>query len=70
MFAFSVECQDTERYILQDSGRYAHSAEYLRGVASAADFEEVSLTDGVLHLECGEPVQGYLALFRSGASST
>lgn len=51
-------------YRLQGSGRYAHSAAYLRAVAAQVDFELAELSGIEVRLENEQPVQGWLALLR------
>jgi predicted TPR repeat methyltransferase len=75
LFAFSAEAVESAPgatapqrpdagYRLQSSGRYAHSAAYLRGVAAQAGFELAEVSGVEVRLENGQPVQGWLALLR------
>jgi len=74
LFAFSVESlealtargspTDSRDYQLNATGRYAHSVAYLARMASDSGFEILSTTDTQSRLDKGNPVQGYLALWR------
>jgi predicted TPR repeat methyltransferase len=64
IFAFSVERFDGPDFILQASGRYAHSAAYLRAVARLAGLDEVSLDERPLRLEGNSRVRGHVGVFR------
>ncbi len=60
--AFSVEATETESYILNESGRYKHSAAYLRHVVEEAGFSILALDDDSLRTEYGVPVEGLILL--------
>jgi predicted TPR repeat methyltransferase len=64
LLAVSVELRDEPGYALRPSGRYAHSAAYLRATASAVGLEEVATRACDLRLELGKPLAGYVAVFR------
>jgi predicted TPR repeat methyltransferase len=73
LFAFSIECLDpsTQQPAGTDSdcqltstGRYVHSAAYVRRLAAANDFECVSFVDTCVRLEKGQPVPGQIAVLR------
>lgn len=65
LFAFSVEADETrEDYVLRPSGRYGHSAAYIRTLAEKHGQQEVSMREVVLRKEAGIPMQGYLFVFR------
>lgn len=64
MFAFSVERLEADGpFRLARSGRYAHSAAYLRGLASAHGLVEWKIEETVIRKEAGEPVPGLHAAF-------
>jgi len=64
LFAFSVErLEGEEPYRLARSGRYAHSAAYLRSLAAAHGLVEWKLADSVIRKEAGQPVTGLIAGF-------
>lgn len=65
LFAFSVESDDrAEGYVLRKTDRYAHSATYIRKLADAAGFKEVSRDEVVLRKHKGAPVTGYIFVYR------
>jgi len=70
LFAFSVERVDGPDYVLQASGRYAHSAGYLRDLARLAGLDEVSLDERPLRLEGSSVVRGYVGVFRQTQPKT
>jgi predicted TPR repeat methyltransferase len=49
-------------FVLDDSGRYSHSEEYVRGVLSRAGFEVRSVEDMVLRMEFFHPVNGFVVV--------
>lgn len=67
LFLFSVEClaEDDERaFTLRDSGRYAHGAGYLRGLAEAHGFSIAAWEQLDLRRERHGPVAGWVIGFR------
>ncbi len=62
LFGFSVEPSQGADYELRSTGRYAHSAEYLRRLCAEAGFREIALEPTVLRRDKGEPLQGLLVL--------
>jgi predicted TPR repeat methyltransferase len=54
--------EENDGYRLQASGRYAHSADYLRTLARASGFGDVHLSPTEIRLERGNPVSGWLAI--------
>lgn len=65
LFAFSVEADESQKdYVLRQSGRYGHSADYIRRLAERHGQQEVSMREVVLRKEAGIPMQGYLFVFR------
>jgi predicted TPR repeat methyltransferase len=64
LFAFSAErCAEGE-YTLNKSGRYSHSEDYIRRVASTAGFETLCAEAAILRHEKGTPVEGFIAVLR------
>lgn len=64
LFALSVEKLDGEaRFHLARSGRYAHSAAYLRSLAADNGLVEWRIEESAIRKEGGEPVIGLLAAF-------
>ncbi len=67
LFAFSVERLDGEgEYRLARSGRYAHSAAYLRALAARHGLAEWKMEETVIRKEANEPVAGLHAAFAKG----
>ncbi len=62
--AFSVErlVASTEPFLLQESGRFAHSPVYVREQLEASGFRLVETEETVLRKEGGEDVQGLLVV--------
>lgn len=59
--AFTVESGDAP-VTLRESRRFAHSRAYLLEVLTAAGFTRITLTDAVLRLDRGAPIQGFTVL--------
>ncbi len=64
LLAFTVEWRRAPRYKLTVTGRYAHSAAYVRACAKSAGFQEVSGAGADLRRELGKPVLGYVSIMR------
>ncbi len=67
---FSVEAQPPDAGLphrLQSSGRYAHTAAYLKQALTEARFEAITLEPVDLRMEAGEPVRGWVARARRAA---
>jgi predicted TPR repeat methyltransferase len=62
-FAFSTESWGGETYLLQPSGRFAHSPSYVRAVAERA-FSEQDCIETMIRLEANVPTNGNLFVFR------
>ena len=62
LFAFSVETHDQPGVRLQETLRYAHSAEHVRGAIAAAGLRLLELTEASTRSEKGEPVRGLIAV--------
>lgn len=56
LFALSIERIDGPGYVLQPSGRFAHSLDHLK--AAAADFVILETQESTIRLEAGRPVPG------------
>jgi predicted TPR repeat methyltransferase len=67
MLVFSVEVDEgTRSYVLRQTRRYAHSLEYIRGLAKDNGFGEVSIRREVLRTEHGQAVEGWIVVLRAG----
>ncbi len=63
-FAFTVERGNEEDWRLQDSGRYAHGAAYLRRLAAAHGLEVMLLDEVSTREDRGAPVPGLVCVLR------
>lgn len=67
MFAFSVESvTDVKDYVLEPTGRYKHSDNYLRQLARNNEMTELHFDSQVIRFEKQQPVSGYLCVFGVG----
>jgi len=64
---FTVEKGEGASFNLTDSGRYSHSEQHIRSVASKAELEVLAIEEGFLRQEYGEPVSGLITLLRKPA---
>ncbi|OHE58522.1 MAG: hypothetical protein A2X71_02315 [Thiobacillus sp. GWE1_62_9] len=66
LFAFTVEAtkDETEDYVLQPTGRYAHSMRYLNELAQTFELEVKIQRDAVLRIDRGNPINGYTVVMR------
>jgi predicted TPR repeat methyltransferase len=65
LFAFSVEAEETgPDYALRPSGRYGHSAAYIRRLAEQHGFAGMSGCHVTLRKEAGVPMPGNLFVFK------
>jgi predicted TPR repeat methyltransferase len=62
LFAFSVETHDRPDARLQETLRYAHGADHVRGAIAAAGLRLLELSDASTRSEKGEPVRGLIAV--------
>jgi len=63
LFALSIELAEGNGFILQPSGRFAHSLNHLK--SAAADFVILETIESTIRLEAGRPVPGlYIVLQR------
>lgn len=60
---FSLEAREGGGFKLTESGRYAHSRDYVREVAAAAGLTERGVSQVTARLEYGEPVKGDIWVF-------
>jgi predicted TPR repeat methyltransferase len=56
LFALSIERAEGSSFILQPSGRFAHSLDHLKH--AAADFVILETQESTIRLEAGRPVPG------------
>lgn len=61
---FTVEKGEQPPFKLMDSGRYSHTEQHILAVAAAANLEVVSIKEGFLRKEYGEPVMGLIVALR------
>jgi predicted TPR repeat methyltransferase len=73
VLAFTVECAEdipaaagSTDYWLGPSGRYAHYADYIRGLASRGGFALKQMQKIRLRLENRQPMMGWLVILRAG----
>lgn len=65
LLAFSVEASDdSEAYVLRQTGRYAHATGYIKSLAAASGFEEIMRRAVFLRQEAGRKMAGYIFLLR------
>lgn len=66
LFAFTVEAAKDEAadYVLQSTGRYAHSIHYLNELAQSSGLEVKIMRDAVLRIDRGGPINGYTVVLR------
>lgn len=64
LFAFSTELHTGRNYILQPTGRYAHSQDYLRTLAAAHGFSVLTMRTGNLRKQKDLWIQGDLVVMR------
>ena len=65
VFVFSVEEYNEPGFKLLDTGRYAHSTEYIREIAKASGFREVSHQSLVLREQDNKPINGCVFVLES-----
>lgn len=66
LVALTVERQDGDEFVLRPSGRYAHSADYLRTAAARAGLTTLEIEESDLRLDGDRPVAGYGVVLRAG----
>jgi predicted TPR repeat methyltransferase len=64
--AFTLEDagDETESFLLNPHGRYAHTRAYVRGALETADLDMHSLSSAILRKENGTPVSGQIVIAR------
>ena len=62
---FTVEKGDMAPFKLTDSGRYSHTESYLRSAVASTSLDVVSIDEGFLRYEYGEPVIGLAVSLRN-----
>lgn len=60
LFVFTIECVDEISYVLRDSGRYAHSRDYIEGLAAKLGFSIQKCVSSMIRMENGIPVDGFV----------
>jgi predicted TPR repeat methyltransferase len=63
-FVFSVESQQQNDFILQDTGRYAHSAPYISRLAAASDFTVIAQKEAGIRKEGDTWIPGEIYLMQ------
>ena len=56
IFAFTVEARAGDSFALGDAHRYAHSESYVRNLLAQAGFTGITITQGILRTDRGQPV--------------
>jgi predicted TPR repeat methyltransferase len=69
LFAFSIELTAKDRYVLRETRRYAHSVDYIRRLAAALGWSELTSSEQCLRSQGSQAVDGQLFVFRNGSSS-
>jgi len=66
LFVFTVEAakNETVDFVLETSGRYSHSRQYLTALAMSVGLEVASLQNSVLRMESGNPINSYVVVMR------
>lgn len=65
LFLLTTECCEGDKFLLRNSGRYAHSHEYLKTVSSNNGFRIVASRKIPLREESGEWLEGELFIIRA-----
>jgi predicted TPR repeat methyltransferase len=64
LFAFSIERSDDQPFVLNRTGRFAHSRDYIRALARDIGFEILSSEDKILRQQKGVEVAGDILVLR------
>ncbi len=64
VFIFTVEACGGDRFILQQSQRFAHSRPYLEHIAAICGFETRACNPILVRQEAGKPISGFLVVTR------
>jgi len=66
IFVFSTEdTQNSEKFILRDSGRFAHNEIYIRSLASSNSFELIDSQKTIIRYEADKPIHGQVYLLKN-----
>ncbi|HTI86006.1 MAG TPA: tetratricopeptide repeat protein [Alphaproteobacteria bacterium] len=73
LFAYSVEAHDTQSqegdgYVIRPTRRFAHSLDYLRGVAARHGFTERSVLPMTVRSEAGRGIPGYVVVVETSGA--
>ena len=69
LFAFSVEASDGDGFELLRTGRYAHSRNYIEGLAATHDFTIGQRREIVVRQDHGHPIDGFIYVLKAGKSN-
>jgi predicted TPR repeat methyltransferase len=69
LFAFSVEALDGDGFELLRTGRYAHSRNYIEGLAATHDFTIGQQREIVGRQDHGHPIDGFIYVLKAGKSN-
>jgi predicted TPR repeat methyltransferase len=66
LLAFTIEAAKNEAagYVLETSGRYSHTTQYVRALAQSSGLEISMMKNGVLRMDRGNPIHGYVVALR------
>lgn len=66
LLAFTIEAAKNEAagYVLETSGRYSHTTQYVRALAESSGLEISVMRNAVLRMDRGNPIQGYVVALR------
>ena len=68
VFVFSTEdTQETETFMLKDSGRFAHNEKYIHTLADENGFNVVDTEKTIIRYEADEPIHGQVYLLKKQA---
>ena len=65
LFVFSIEEYEGDGYKLLDTGRYAHSVDYIREISDRVGFSEISVESLVLREQAGKPIHGCIFILEN-----
>ena len=64
VFAFSIEKTFEDKFVLQQSIRYAHNRQYIRALIQKYGFKELRFDNAILRKQQNKPVEGYLVVLQ------
>jgi predicted TPR repeat methyltransferase len=66
LLAFTIEAAKNESasYVLETSGRYSHTTQYVRALAESSGLEISMMRSGILRMDHGSPIHGYVVALR------